>query len=231
MELENLLHSGKSSICKIGLQRRYWPGNRQIMKKCRQATNYSYQFQTGPHLQGDVFTSLFLHPLDYTRFLFGECVLQSFSKHLDDKGVTIQMHVTHPGDISSGLLQLSTHYSWNPPFDCLQVNGKKESLTIQYPGTVTGRQIPARVMNIPTERLLRQPLIIKDYFSGIPSLNPTAETNSYWVQGFLPEIETFVSLVEGNNSRGRVVGRVAVENDLDSLVACLYGMIEKMRSS
>jgi virulence factor len=191
-ELQNINPAG---ICKIGLQRRHWPGNKPILKKCRTATSYIYQFQTGPHPQGDPFTELFIHPLDYTRFLFGDPQLQSFSKQQDDKGITLQLHLTHPGGCS-GLLHLSTHYTWNPPLEFLTVNTSNETLTLQYPTSVTGQQMPFRVMNIPAERLMHRPLATREYFSGTPTLVPAMETNTLFTQGFLSEIEDFVTRVE-----------------------------------
>ncbi|HEY6901921.1 MAG TPA: Gfo/Idh/MocA family oxidoreductase, partial [Puia sp.] len=152
-QLRQLLAINPSPLCKVGLQRRYWPGNASIIKKCRNATSYLYQFQTGPLAEGDPLTGLFIHPLDYARFLFGDPKLESVSKHRDDKGITFQLHLTHPGGCS-GLLHLSTHYSWNPPLECLAVNVPGEALTLRYPTSVTGKQLPFRVMNIPTERLM-----------------------------------------------------------------------------
>ncbi|HEX3935396.1 MAG TPA: Gfo/Idh/MocA family oxidoreductase, partial [Puia sp.] len=108
-QLRQLLSLYPEGICKVGLQRRYWPGNRSIQKKCRQATSYTYQFQTGPYPQGDPFTELFIHPLDYAQFLFGPPQLASFSKQQNNQGITLQLHLTHPGAVS-GLLHLSTHY-------------------------------------------------------------------------------------------------------------------------
>ena len=210
-ELANLQKFNREVICKIGLQRRHWPGNKAILKKCKNATSYIYQFQTGPYPQGDPFTGLFIHPLDYSRFLFGPAQLQSFSKRQDEKGITLQLHLTHPGG-TSGLLHLSTHYTWNPPLECLTVNTKDESLTIQYPTSVTGKQMPFRILNTPAERLMRQTIATKEYFSGTPTLVPTLETNTLLIQGFLAEIEDFITLVENPGvSKSEI-------NDLGSLV-------------
>jgi virulence factor len=210
-QLRELQQINPTAICKIGLQRRHWPGNKPILKKCKNAANYIYQFQTGPYPQGDPFTELFIHPLDYSRFLFGPAQLQSFSKNKDDKGITLQLHLTHPGGIS-GLLHLSTHYTWNPPLESLTVNTKDESLTIQYPLSVTGKQMPFRILNTPAERLMRQTIATREYFSGLPTLVPALETNTLFAQGFLAEIEDFVTLVE---NPGGIKSEV---NDLASLI-------------
>jgi virulence factor len=221
-ELHELIRLNNGSICKIGLQRRYWPGTQYAQKKAAGAKSYIYQFQTGPYPQGDPFTELFIHPLDYAAFLFGPAQLQSFSKQQDDKGTTIQLHLTHPGPIS-GLLHLSTHYTWNPPLESLSVTTKNESLLIQYPASVTGKQMPFRVMNVPSERLMHQPATIKEYFCGVPSLVPAWETNTLYIQGFLSEIKRFVSLVEDPG-----IAKAGEASDLGSLVN-IYNLMEKIQ--
>lgn len=232
-ELRELHTINPAAICRIGLQRRHWPGNRAILKKCRDAVNYIYQFQTGPHPQGDPFTELFIHPLDYSRFLFGPPQLRSFTRQADNKGITLQLHLTHPGGIS-GLLHLSTHYTWNPPLECLTVSIKDESLTIQYPLSVTGKQMPFRILNTPTERLMRQAVTTKEYFSGTPTIVPAWETNTLFTQGFLPEIEDFVTLVENSGpgphpgtAAGANAPRAGETNDLGSLI-CIYELFEAL---
>lgn len=219
-QLRQLHRINTSAICKVGLQRRYWPGNTSILKKSRNATSYIYQFQTGPLAEGDPITELFIHPLDYARLLFGDPRLESVSKHHDHKGITFQLHLTHPGGCS-GLLHLSTHYSWNPPLECLTINIPGEFLTLQYPTSVTGKQLPFRVLNIPTERLMNQTLITKEYYSGIPTLTPALESNTLLVQGFLPEIEYFISLVENPDAA------VGETNDLGSLLS-IYELFQSL---
>jgi virulence factor len=232
-QLRELHQINPAAICKIGLQRRHWPGNAPVLKKCPRAKNYLYQFQTGPFPQGDPFTELFIHPLDYVRFLFGDPRLQSFSKHQDDKGITLQLHLQHPGGCS-GLLHLSTHYSWNPPFESLTVNLPDESLMLQYPTSVTGQQMPFRVMNIPAERLMNQQLTTKQHWSGIPTMTPALETNTLYTQGFLSEIEDFVTRVENHAAKTSNSGppgprnpTPADNNDLSSLFS-IYELFQTL---
>lgn len=220
-QLRELQQISPSGICKIGLQRRYWPGNKYLIKKCPQAVSYIYQFQTGPLSQGDPFTELFIHPLDYAGFLFGQPTIRSFSKHKDAKGITLQLHLSHPNGCS-GLIHLSTHYSWNPPLESLTLNIPGETLTLQYPTSVSGTKMPLRPMNVPTERLLNNHLQTKQYYSGTPTLTPAWETNSLLVQGFLGEIETFVSLVEDPQRTGKENA-----NDLASLTA-IYELLHAL---
>jgi virulence factor len=222
-QLQELIRLNTDAICKVGLQRRYWPGNRYAQEKSRGAAGYIYQFHTGPYPQGDLFTELFIHPLDYCRFLFGDYAINSFSNQKDSTGTTIQMHVTHAGG-TSGLLQLSTHYAWNPASESISVNTKKGSLLIQYPGSVQEKPLPRRYLNIPSERLLRQPAITKEYYSAGPSITPAMDLNTLVTQGFYDEVGAFVSLVENN---GQAAGQP--KNDLSSLLN-VYQAIESLRA-
>ncbi len=221
-ELENLVNLSKGTICKVGLQRKYWPGNHVISKRIRSAKTYTYQFHFGPYIQGDPFTELFIHALHYCVFLFGECKLNSFSNKKDHKGITVQLHVTHHNGIS-GLLELSTHFSWNSPTDNITINCDQELLHIQYPALVKGEQKPKRVFNLPTERLLNEPVVTKEYYSIHNLIMPVMELNTLVVQGFYDEIRAFIKLAESD-----VSGRA--ENDLPELLA-VYKIIEELKRS
>jgi virulence factor len=231
IQLHDLHRIDPSAICIVGLQRRYWPGNDRIIKKCRSVRNYIYQFQTGPLAEGDPITELFIHPLDYARFLFGDPKSMSVSKHQDDKGITFQLHLKHSNGCS-GLVHLSTHSSWNPPLECLTFNTNNETFTLQYPASVTGKKLPFRPMNIPTERLMNQSPTLKEYYNGAPTLTPALETNTLHVQGFLSEIERFVTLVEATPAAGSVTTRTREgqddANDLPSLFS-IYELFEALR--
>ncbi len=136
-QLEQLININPKGICKIGLQRRYWPANKYVIKRVSQVKSYIYRFHFGSYLQGDPFTELFIHALDYCDHLFGNYTLQSFSKNKDNNGLTVQLHVLHQGNIS-GLIELSTHFSWNAPTDVLEINSSEEALTVQYQSWLKG---------------------------------------------------------------------------------------------
>ncbi|HVS96256.1 MAG TPA: Gfo/Idh/MocA family oxidoreductase [Puia sp.] len=222
-QLNQLLALDPGGICKVGLQRRYWPGNRYLQKKIRQSTHYRYHFETGPYPQGDVYTELFLHPLDYCAYLFGDLRLESFSSHSHPTGTTLQAHVTHDGGCS-GLLELSTGGSWNAAVEKLSVHTPKEALDAEYPASVRGVPAPGRLLNLPTERLLNQAPVSRTYYSGCPSLIPALEYNPLVAQGFYHEIEAFLSLTEGKDAR-------VCRNDLPSLVHTyeLIGQFKRAR--
>ncbi|HXD77986.1 MAG TPA: Gfo/Idh/MocA family oxidoreductase [Puia sp.] len=219
-QLRELAAIAPAAVCKLGLQRRHWPGNTAVRKKCRLATDYIYRFQTGPYPQGDPFTELFIHALDYAGFLFGPAQLLSCCRQQDKRGITVQLHLGHAGG-ASGLLHLSTRYTWNPPLECLTVSAGNESLDIRYPVSVTGTQMPLRILHAPAERLTGQRGAVKEYFSGVPTMVPALETNTLYTQGFLPEIEDFVTRIE------RPASASGESNDLLSLLT-VYELIDKI---
>lgn len=219
-ELECLLQISDLSVCKVGLQRRYWPGNKYILKKIKSAKSYNYKFLLGSYPNGDPYTELFIHALDYCSFLFGSFDITSFSKHEYNGGLTVQIHAIHNNGISA-LIELSTHSSWNDPVDALTINCTEEIITCQYPTSVKGKKRPKRLLSLPTERVLSDPEITKEYFSAGNLVMPVLEMNTLVLQGFYKEVESFVLLCESGENTSR-------NNDLETLTG-LYRILRKLK--
>ncbi len=220
-ELNQLIAQNKDSVCKIGFQRRYWPGNKHILPRIGKAKTYTYRFHFGPYGQGDPYTELFVHALDYCNHLFGNYKVNSHTESKNDNGITVQLHVTHDS-LVSGLIELSTDYSWKDPIDEMEINSKTEWLTIRYPSLVMGKQKPRRFLNIPSERLIGGAIDTKIYFNLNNLVIPSIDLNTIAVQGFFKELETFFSLVE-SPSQG------VVKNDLPGLVN-LYEVLHALKN-
>lgn len=221
-ELQSLAAMGAPTVCKVGLQRRYWPANRLISKRASKAKSYTYSFHTGPYIQGDLLTELFIHPLDYCRFLFGKATITSRSVIKDTDGVTVQAHLVHDSGCS-GLVELSTRYSWNAPTESMKISAGRESLLLEYPLLAEGEQRPTRVLKIPAENILDQPVVTRKYFSVKNMILPVANLNTLVLQGFYGELEHFIALVEGEQNGPET-------NDLAGLIS-VYEWIEKIRAS
>jgi virulence factor len=221
-ELKELIEINSGTICKVGLQRRYWPGNKHLLKRLASAKSYQYSFHFGKYIQGNIFTDLFIHALDYCSFLFGNYKILSSSKHSDDTGMTVQLHVLHSNGIS-GLIELSTQFSWNSPSDSIAINCQNESITVQYPLKIKGDQKPKNFLNIPTERLFNQPLVTKEYFSAANLIVPAPELNTLVLQGFYNEVKTFIEIVERSSSKNMV------QNDLFGMIST-FEIIEKLQA-
>jgi len=222
VELNTLINITGAQVCKVGLQRRYWPGNKTILKSISTASDYNYRFLAGTYPQGDVYTELFIHPLDYIAFLFGDYEVQSFSKHGREQNVSVQLHVKHNSG-KSGLIELSTQHSWNNVTEELYINTAEEQLQVKYPMVVSGLQKPKRLLNIPAERLLQQPVVTKNYFTTSNLIVPAFENNSLFLQGFYTELETFIRMVETEPGKNDII------NDLRSLVT-VYAAIEQLKA-
>jgi virulence factor len=222
-ELKDLIEISTTMVCKVGLQRRYWPGNKYLLKKLSAAKSYQYSFHFGKYIQGNVFTDLFIHSLDYCSFLFGNYKILSFTKHKDDTGTTVQLHVSHSNGVS-GLIELSTQFSWNSPSDIITINCQSESIVVQYPLKIKGDQKPKHFLNIPAERLINQPLIIKEYFSATNLIIPAPELNTLVLQGFYNEVKTFIEIVEGQVSKN------ILQNDLPGMMPT-FEIIEQLQAS
>jgi virulence factor len=218
-ELENILAANPDPVVQVGLQRRFWPGNSYLIKNRVSPRSYIYRFCFGSYPQGNVFNELFIHAIDFSMFLFGDFSILSCSHKKDIQGITIQMHVKHSNEIS-GLIELSTHYSWNDPIDSLSIQYADELLEVKYPVSVGGRLKPKRILNLPSERFFRKPIISKLYFSINNLVIPSFDLNTLVLQGFYDELRTFVNIVENGKPEGYkndLIGLIPVFKILDEL--------------
>jgi virulence factor len=218
--LKQLIEASKGKVCKVGLQRRYWPANKYITRKIKNALTYTYIFHTGSYI-GDDLTELFIHPVDYCLTLFGFANALSVSVNKTDTGRTVQLHLRHQNGIT-GLVECSTQFSWNAPSERMQVNCRNENLDLRYPTLASGEIKPSRFLNLPAERILNQPTVTKKYFSANNFILPVAELNTIYLQGFLSELESFVTIAENVQSQPNT-------NDLPGLVN-LYSILDSIRA-
>jgi virulence factor len=219
-ELKKMTDIKPDAVVKIGLQRRHWPGNKRLHKIRDRARSYIYKFYFGSYPQGNVFNELFIHAIDYCFFLFGEFSIVSSSHQKYNDGITSQIHVIHAGGIS-GLIELSTHYSWTDPVDSLCIHCVDELLEVNYPTGIEGRLKPRRILNLPSERIMDKPLISKKYFSINHLVIPAFNLNTLVLQGFYDEIKSFVLLVENDGRK---------ENDLIGM-ASLYRVLDELQKT
>jgi virulence factor len=219
-ELKKLTGIKPDAVVKVGLQRRYWPGNKQLLRIRDSARSYIYKFYFGPYPQGNVFNELFIHAIDYCIFLFGEFSIVSSSHQKYNDGITTQLHVIHSNNIS-GLIELSTHYSWTDPVDSLSIQNAEELLEVNYPISIEGRIKPGRMMHLPTERILDKPMVTKKYFSVNNLIIPSFNLNTLVLQGFYNEMRSFILLVEDGRR---------TENDLSGMDS-LYRILDELKES
>jgi virulence factor len=208
-DLSSLVEISTGATCIVGLQRRYWKGNKQILRRVKSTSSYIYRFAFGPYPQGNVFYDLFIHAADYCHFLFGACSILSQHQRKEREGLTIQLQVLHDNGIS-GLIELSTAHSWSEPLEEMTIRTTDEYLEVHYPIELTGTRKPKRVFGIPAERLLSSPTLIKKYFTAGSQIVPAWDHNTIVMQGFYEELATFIQLVESGTGSAPV-------NDLPGL--------------
>ena len=208
-------------VVMAGMQKRYSPATGILSARLRRGgcTSYNLRYLTGLYPEGDALSGLFIHPLDYVTFLFGRAtVLCAECLRTSGGGITLMLMLRH--SCVSGVLELSTSYSWT---------GAREEITVSTArGTYTLRQMEELVytprqgslFGIPVEKVF--PRCRHDtVLFGRNSFVPLLSGNQLYVQGYFDEIKTFVDLAE--NKRGRNL------SSLESL-SCTYGLIDDIRA-
>ena len=119
---------------------------------------------------------------------------------------------------STGMVELSTNYSWKETVDSMEINLENETLHINYPDHLTGDQKQGSFAGIPIEKVIHQPGIRKIYFDN-KGFSSMLETHNLAILGYYPELKHFVSLVEGkrNDDYGRLETLVGTYDLLDKL--------------
>ncbi|MCY4418917.1 MAG: Gfo/Idh/MocA family oxidoreductase [Cytophagales bacterium] len=203
--------------CVVGLQKRYSHINSLLTRRIKDlglVKTYRAVYGTGSYPEGDVLRDLFIHAIDNILFLFGEII--RFSVELHDQGYILCSR--HKEGVV-GSLELSTGYTWKSPVDSLILNTPQETYEIDYPYSMMGTVKPISVGGIPWEKILNKPLSQKIYYQNTAKL-PIDKENSLSIQGYLPEVQTFLSLVEGSGTK-----------NLSSLsdIRMTYEFMEKLR--
>lgn len=180
-----------------GMQKRCSPVTQALMTALRKDSpeSYSLRYVTGRYPEGDPLTDLFIHPLDYVPFLFGDAVVQGFETvRTTGGGVTMMLILRHRG--VSGILELSTSASWDGAEECLIVRSAKGTYEMKGMETLTFRPHCGTFMGVPLEKVFRHRPVSVDLFSR-NNFIPSITNNQIYTQGFYSEIKAFVDAVEG----------------------------------
>lgn len=190
-ELKMLIQHQGALHCIPGLQKRFSTINRLLKPHLAKPVSYSYRYLTGAYPEGDPIFEIFIHPVDNVIQLFGEIK----NIHITKYNATYFLSITHHTG-STGVLHLSTDHSWNQPVDELEINTHAAVFQATYPNKLVSIPKPARILNIPLEKVIKTPGNIRVHFDNT-GFNPVAENNPVKTQGFLGEIAYFAGLVEG----------------------------------
>lgn len=214
--LKEVFAAQKNNICQVGLQRRFAPATDILLRQCSNAQSYNYRFLLGAYPEGNCAYDLFIHPLDFVTQVFGQPVIEHITTQKDNTGMTSFITLSHGA--LRGSIELSTHYSWQHPVDEIVVNTKSKIITARYPGHVSAIIKPARLFNIPIEKVWPRPLQQEIYLEN--TFIPSADMNSLQLQGFYPQLKYFAGSVE-NNRRGKF-------SSLESLLP-VYEILDRLQ--
>ncbi|MDR1745775.1 MAG: Gfo/Idh/MocA family oxidoreductase [Tannerella sp.] len=203
VELTDLMEiNGRNKpVCVSGFQKRYSVCTSILKERLPDAKtiSYNYRFLVGAYPEGDVLTEIFIHPIDYVLYLFGEMEILSVAKTERGKGqVTLLLQVRHKN--STGNIEMSTQYAWNQAQEELSVNTVSGVYRMENHQTLTFMPKPPVVFSVPTEKFLQQNPEKKYLYNGNDML-PVFRNNQLVSLGYYNEIKTFVELCENRKSK------------------------------
>lgn len=180
----------------VGLQRRFAPATQILQQRLESEgkRHYHYRYLTGLYPEGDALSDLFIHPLDYTTFLFGKAKVRTVDAiGSKDGGQTLFLILEHR-DIT-GMLELSTDYSWQDAQEQLSVSTDKGLYVLNQMEKLDFSPRRSTVFGIPLEKVFRSNGSVVNLY-GRNGFVPTVGNNQIVSQGFFSEIKTFAERVE-----------------------------------
>ena len=189
----------------VGFQRRFSPVTDRLRQELRGAAvhSYHYRFLTGAYPEGDVLTDLFIHPLDWVCFLFGEARVRSFTsvgQHTRGE-VSLLLVLEHREAV--GCLELSTAYTWKPSMESLEINTRTGIYRTDGANFLDCTEKSPTFFGIPTEKVFRRTACTRHLLEN-DGFAPTAAGHTIVKQGFFDEVRDFARRTEGKvrgNSR------------------------------
>lgn len=193
-ELQQLMNM-EQNVVVVGMQKRYAPATKILIKRLKKETllTYNMRYLTGGYPEGNPLKDLFIHPLDYVCYLFGKADICSCEHIRGKNGVTLLLTLRH-GAIT-GILELSTAYSWQNAIETLTVNTERGIYELSQMETLTFTPKQGQVLGIPLEKVMRRNAITETLFSR-NNFVPTTVNNQIYTQGYFDEIKVFVENVQ-----------------------------------
>ncbi len=219
-ELNTVISAQKDLICHVGLQRRFSKVTQILKKLCKNSLSYNYKFLVGAYPEGNAIYDLFIHPIDFVLWLFGNATIEHISVVKENGGKTFFVILTHAG--VKGAIELSTNYSWQRTVDHIVISTSSQTITAHYPDHVSAINKVPLLLNMPLEKIALQPIHQKIYLD-THNFTHTGVDNSVNIQGFYPELQSFVNAVENDKSD-------EAHSDAKSLIP-VYNILEQLDAS
>ena len=180
----------------VGLQRRFAPATQILQKRLRigRGRHYHYRYLTGLYPEGDALLDLFIHPLDYVTFLFGKARVKAAEEMRSKDGTqTLFLMLEHQG--ITGMLELSTDYSWQDAQEQLSISTDNGQYLLDRMERLDFAPRHSAILGIPLEKIFQNKATIVNLY-GRNGFVPTIGNNQIISQGFFSEIQVFVDMVE-----------------------------------
>lgn len=202
----------------VGLQKRNAPVIRILKKELQKSKgrmSYNLKYLTGSYPEGDAMLDLFVHPLDYVTFLFGKAEVK-FAGWIEHH--TLMLVLEH--EKATGVLELSTGYSWNDAKECMTVNTSSGIFEMEQMESLIYKGKQSTLMGVPVEKVFQRKRVDVHLFDR-NNFVPTIHNNQIVMQGYFDTIKSFVDAVEKRKSSS--------EQSLEAIIDT-YKLIESIRS-
>lgn len=202
--LQELVAHPHADKCMIAFNKRFSPLNRQLKKNIDSTYSYQGRYTTGAYPEGDAILELFCHPIDNILQIFGPVDQYSLLHYAEIKGgIHLQLVVRHQH--ATGILELSTCYSWAMFSDTLNCLTPRNIVEISYPGTFRIMSLGRRLAGIPVNKIFNSGQQLSE--SNYTMATPVAANNPVVQYGYRDEIIYFVTQVQ----QGKMLHRAAPE--------------------
>ena len=207
----------------VGLQRRFAPATQILKKRLKDdgKRHYHYRYLTGLYPEGDTLLDLFIHPLDYVTFLFGEAKIKSLDVIRSRDGAQTLFLVLEHQDIT-GMLELSTDYSWQEAREQLNISTDKGLYVLNKMEQLDFTPRRSTVLGIPLEKVFPNNITTICLYRR-NNFVPTIGNNQIVSQGFFSEIKTFANMVENMYDTNHDLGLESVRH--------VYSLITEIRNN
>lgn len=207
----------------VGLQRRFAPATQILKKRLKgdSKRHYHYRYLTGLYPEGDTLLDLFIHPLDYVIFLFGEAKIKSLDIIRSRDGAQTLFLILEHQDIV-GMLELSTDYSWQEAQEQLNISTDKGLYVLNKMEQLDFTPRRSTVLGIPLEKVFPNNVTTICLY-GRNNFVPTIGNNQIVSQGFFSEIKTFANMVENMYDTNHDLGLESVRH--------VYSLITEIRNN
>ena len=188
------LQKQKDVLAVVDLQKRCSPAIQSLkreLSRCKGIMTYNLKYLTGAYPEGDSLINLFIHPLDVVVYLFGNAEVR-YAENIG--GHTLMLMLKHTN--VTGILELSTGYTWTDAQECMTINTTKGIYTLEKTDSLIFQQKPYSFCGVPLEKVFKHKKVNVELI-GRNNFIPVSQNNQLFTQGYYSAIKCFVDAVEG----------------------------------